>query len=485
MKSILIITDIESTTNFFNLSFKEEFNISTSQSIESAVENYTRELFDYLFIDLINLKGFTNQALTEEGFLAKFQQLEIHYPTSRKIVMAERRLTHECILTLKWGIDNYLNYPLIKEEIRHLIDLEYEILKKEAVTEHFEAKDFKAIHKCLPETKTTAMNEIFEQVKLVAGTKSTILITGESGTGKSVLAKMIHDLSSRRDNKFIAVHCGAIAEGLIESELFGHEKGSFTGAIKRKLGKFELANGGTIFLDEIGTISKATQINLLQVLQERFIQRVGGEEDIPVDVRIIAATNNDLQQSIIDGLFREDLYFRLNVFPIEIPPLRDRKEDISNLSSEILKKLNSLYGKGIQAIDPELEFAFYNYPWPGNIRELENIIERAYVLEKNQVLTLSNIPKAILQKKDLSKEMISSFPSLNLHEARRHTLDIFEKKYLEELLKSAKGNLKSASHLSGVSIRQLHKFISKHNINRKTFCLSFDPEDIEQKSLQL
>jgi transcriptional regulator with GAF, ATPase, and Fis domain len=316
------------------------------------------------------------------------------------------------------------------------------------------------------------MKEIFEQVLSVAQTNTTILITGESGTGKSYLAKKIHDLSSRKKQKLISVHCGAIADSLIESELFGHEKGAFTGAVRRKLGKFELANKGSIFLDEIGTISQSAQINLLQVLQERFFQRVGGEDDVHVDVRIIAATNVDLEQSVSNKNFRQDLFYRLNVFPIEIPPLRSRPEDILDLAHEFLEKLNKLNGKDITSIDPDVEMALTHYQWPGNIRELENIIERAYVLEKTHRLTSDNFPMAIFENDKLAKSIVTLYPSLNLHEARRHTLDSFERNYLNELFRTCKGDLKKASELSGVSIRQLQKFMAKHQINRKDFNFS-------------
>ncbi len=472
MKRMLIITDLESTKSFFKEHFSNQFNLVFALNASDAISNFGKELFEYILIDLLNFKEFKCKELSTELFNQYFSSLERSYPTAKKIFMAERRLTKECVIGIRLGFDNYINYPLIIEEVQYVLDLVDESARREAVSQHFETKILKSIPKYNFDSKSMVMRNIFQQVESVAQTKTTVLITGESGTGKSVLAKTIHDLSSRSNCKFISTHCGAISDGLIESELFGHEKGSFTGAIKRKLGKFELAHNGTIFLDEIGTVSKATQVNLLQVIQERFFQRVGGEEDINIDVRIIAATNIDLKQSVLDNSFREDLYYRLNVFPIEIPPLRERPEDIKELSLQILYRLNCLYNKKIDSIHRDVELAFLGYSWPGNIRELENVIERAYVLEKTNVLSPENFPVEMFQVKEIPKKIINYYPTLNLNEARRHTLDNFEREYLHELFKASQGSLKKASELSGVTIRQLHKFISKHRINRKEFCLT-------------
>jgi len=473
MKTILVISDKEQTKVFFNQYFGKQFNITHDSSIEQGVTTNRKLFFDCIFVDLICFKLDTpHLPLSKDIFEQRFWPLQKYFPSAKKIIMAERKMIQDCILTVKLGIDNYINYPLIADEIQYVIDLSYENLKNKAVAEHFKSKISNATAQFQFSYKSKALEEIYDQVQSVAQTKSTVLITGESGTGKSVLAKKIHDLSNRHNKNFISVHCGAISEGLIESELFGHEKGAFTGAIKRKLGKFELAMGGTIFLDEIGTISKSAQIKLLQVLQERFIQRVGGEENINVDIRIIAATNTDLKKAVENNLFREDLYFRLNVFPIEIPPLRKRPEDINDLSNDILNRLNKTYGKNIDQISAPIKHVLNNYTWPGNIRELENVIERAYVLEKTHILTADNFPLTVFNNKDQPKSIITLFPSLNLNDARRLTLDTFERNYIQELLKTSKGDLKKASEVSGVTIRQLHKFISKHHINRKEFFLS-------------
>ena len=230
--------------------------------------------------------------------------------------------------------------------------------------------------------RSAEMRQVFEMVRQVAPSRSSVLITGESGSGKEMIAEALHYNSPRKDKPFIKLHCAALSESLLESELFGHEKGAFTGAIARKRGRFELANLGTLFLDEIGEINQNVQIKLLRVLEEKKFERVGGEETIEVDVRLIAATNRVLKEAIAKGAFREDLYYRLNVVNIHIPPLRERKEDIPLLVAAFLKEFSQENGKPIEGIDPKARLALYNYSWPGNVRQLRNSIESAVVLSK-------------------------------------------------------------------------------------------------------
>ena len=321
------------------------------------------------------------------------------------------------------------------------------------------------------DTKSEKMENIYRMVKSVAPTKSTVLITGESGTGKSFLAKMIHELSNRRDQNFVSVHCGAIAEGLVESELFGHEKGSFTGAHKQKSGKFELAHNGTIFLDEIGTVNSSIQIKLLQVLQDKTVQKVGAEKLQEVDVRVVAATNINFGELVENGSFREDLFYRLNVFPIEMPPLRERKEDIPSLTRFFMAKFSDEMGKNIEEISEEALAALLRYNWPGNIRELENAIERAYILENSHVLTLESLPAGIV-----ASAAVASVPIVHkntglksLSEMRKSALDSIERTYLKEVLIQTKGKINKSAEIAGVTPRQLHKLLNKHQIQRKDF----------------
>jgi two-component system response regulator HydG len=251
------------------------------------------------------------------------------------------------------------------------------------------------------------MQEIYEFVTDISNTDSTVLIQGESGTGKELIAKAIHFNSTRKNKPFIVANCSAYSQNLLESELFGHEKGAFTGAIRRKIGRFELAHGGTIFLDEIGEISPPTQILLLRVLQDHRFERVGGEETLEIDVRVIAATNKNLTEEMKKGTFREDLYYRLNVIPIFVPPLRERKDDVPLLASHFLKKFSHEKEKNVEGFSPEVMEIFLAHHWPGNIRELENVIEHAVIIAKHEKIVTKDLPQHLLQKPVSGQELIT------------------------------------------------------------------------------
>lgn len=313
------------------------------------------------------------------------------------------------------------------------------------------------------------MKKLYAQLQQVAATSSNIYINGETGTGKSRLAKTIHQISARKKHPFIGIHCGAIPDSLLESELFGYEKGAFTDAHEAKLGKFELANHGTIFLDEVGTMPTVAQIKLLQIIQERKNTRIGSVEDLPIDVRVISASNENLQQLCNEGKFRKDLYYRLNVFPITLPPLRDRKEDIPLLTEEILARLNTQHNKAITKINTKSMDLLLKYPWPGNIRELENILERAYILETTDTLEPSNFPSEF----DLLSRIDNPDPAIDakrtLKEIRHIETSRIEKLYLQTLLTETKGRIEPTARLAGITPRQLHKLLTKHAIKKETF----------------
>jgi transcriptional regulator with GAF, ATPase, and Fis domain len=317
-------------------------------------------------------------------------------------------------------------------------------------------------------TSNPAMRAVLRKVGAVAPTESTVLLTGETGTGKNVLARIIHYQSRRRDFPLVSVQCSAIVETLLESELFGHEKGAFTGAIRRKLGKFEIAHRGSIFLDEIGTISLSAQVRLLRVLEEREFSRVGGEDTVHVDVRIIAATNSDLKHLIAEGTFRNDLYYRLNVFPVEVPPLRERLEDIPDLVEVFLKRLEKVYRKGIRKVDAGVVEAFQRYAWPGNIRELENVVERAYILGTPPVLWAENFGSEVLgaQGGTMPLEISSEKP---LSQVREDAVRVVEAGYLRALLSRHRGRINESAKAAGVGSRQIRKLLRKHGIRKEEF----------------
>ena len=319
-------------------------------------------------------------------------------------------------------------------------------------------------------TASSAMREVLRKAMRVAPTRTTVLLTGETGVGKGTLARLLHHHSNRADKPFIAVHCGAIPEHLVESELFGHERGAFTGAVRRRLGKFEVAAGGTIFLDEIGTVSHATQIRLLGVLQDRVFQRVGGEKDVPADVRVIAATNEDLERACREGGFRTDLFYRLNVFPLDIPPLRKRLKDLPQLCETILARLAPEEIGRASSVAPEVLRAFAAYPWPGNVRELENVLERALILESSDEdeLSLASFPPEIAAG-------VAQPPSMRLDlarplaEVRRTIADEAERRYLAETLRRTGGCIGETARAAGITPRQLHKLMCKHGLRKESY----------------
>ncbi|MPL91877.1 Regulatory protein AtoC [bioreactor metagenome] len=303
--------------------------------------------------------------------------------------------------------------------------------------------------------KSQKMVELMDTVSQVAPTKASVLITGESGVGKELVADAIHELSNRSKGPFIKVHCAALTASLLESELFGHEKGSFTGAVKEKKGRFELADGGTIFLDEIGEIDAQTQVKLLRVLQERQFERVGGEKSITVDVRIVCATNRDLPKEIEKGNFREDLYYRLNVVHLDVPPLRERKDDIPLLMTSFLQQFNSENGRSIEAFSNQAKRALLGYEWPGNIRELRNCIESAVVLARTSIIEVEDLPVHIGKAQNASS--VSLEVGITLAEA--------EKQLIISTLASCAGNKTKAAEVLGIGRKTLHRKLQEYHID--------------------
>ncbi|MCF7933365.1 MAG: sigma-54 dependent transcriptional regulator [Spirochaetia bacterium] len=302
--------------------------------------------------------------------------------------------------------------------------------------------------------KSANMRKMMDAIKQVADTKASVLITGESGVGKELVADALHDLSSRADGPYVKVHCAALSESLLESELFGHEKGSFTGALSQKKGRFELADKGTIFLDEIGEINAQVQVKILRVLQEKTFERVGGETTIHVDTRIISATNRDLKEEIADGSFREDLFYRLNVVNIEVPSLRERKEDIPLLMTSFLHEFNEENGRSVEGFSPKAQSIMYRYSWPGNIRELRNCIESALVMCRGSVIDVDDLPLTV--RSGVTDDQISIPLGVSLSEA--------EKDIIKATLAFCKGNKSKAAEVLGIGRKTLHRKIQEYQL---------------------
>ena len=311
--------------------------------------------------------------------------------------------------------------------------------------------------------KSAKIVEVFDTIRKIADSFSTVMVTGESGTGKELVAQAIHVNSPRRDKPFISVNCGAIPEGLMESELFGHVKGAFTGAVVNKVGLFSAADGGTLFLDEITEIPSLLQVKLLRAIQEREIRRVGDTKDIKVDVRLIAATNKDLESAVGSGTLREDLFYRLNVIPIHIPSLRERVEDIPLLVAHFLQKFGKALGKDVRGVSQEALALLEQYHWPGNIRELENVVERALVLGTGEVLTGESLPESVRRQREPRGSDLE-FPEEGL--PLDATLDQIEMKLIQKALERTNGVQTRAAELLRLSVRQFRYKLQKHNLGR-------------------
>ncbi|MGD8562709.1 MAG: sigma-54 dependent transcriptional regulator [Desulfarculaceae bacterium] len=467
MKLVLIATENQDSAKSISCCLDEGYKVKQAGSLGEALRLLAKDHFDYAFVDL----AFLSQGSSPDeprhlcSALKAFRNSSHTVPL---IILASPQDIRATVSAVKQGADDYLICPIEPSEVALVIENLAEQAQIESELEYLRNSFWKTDPQDLVQTRSPLMCEVYRKVESVAPTRATVLISGETGTGKSLLAKLIHTHGSRAGGPFVEVHCGAIHDNLVESELFGHEKGSFTGAERRKLGKFEIADRGTIFLDEVGTISPSAQIKLLQVLQEGAFSQVGGEATLEVDVRVIAASNEDLASKVQDRSFRSDLYYRLNVFAIELPPLRDRPEDIPHLVDFFLQRLEGLYGKGINGIDPEVKASLCEYSWPGNIRELENLLERAYILERSSKLSAASFPPD-LNLAGLSSVQNQPNTALSLTEVRRLAMEQVEKSYLLQLLGEKKGRIDQSAAQAGVTPRQLHNLMAKYGLNRRDF----------------
>mgnify|MGYP005839046987 FL=1 len=464
MQNILVISRDPAIIKPFQESCVGDCQPYQASSLLEGIDSLRSGGSDLVFIDM----GILADAARSSGYKAVLQSFWMIVPNLEVVIMTSQDMLREAVQAVKQGAGDYITYPVITEEIRLVAASLRQSQKVQTELDYLREEFWDQESLDIVQTKCPAMRKVFADVRSVSPTRSTVLLTGETGTGKGVLAKVIHKHSNRKDAQFVSVHCGAIPDTLLESELFGHEKGAFTGAIKRKLGKFEIAQGGTIFLDEIATITPSAQIKLLHVLQDGVFQRVGGEEDIQANVRIIAATNDDLKRLCNSNDFRSDLYYRLNVFPINLPPLRHRKEDIARLVEFFINRLNRFHGKEISHIHPQVPQAFLNYSWPGNIRELENIMERAYILEKSTTMLPESFPAELFGQQDGGPRLPLN-TRLTLAEVRRRAVQEVERCYLQETLAENRGMIKKSAAAAGISSRQLHKLMSRYGLRKEEF----------------
>jgi DNA-binding NtrC family response regulator len=376
------------------------------------------------------------------------------YPGIPVIVLTGHGTIEDAVAAMRSGAFDFLTKPVNLDHLSILVKRALETRELARKNRELEAevdsqRRTSSIIGKSPETK-----KYMDLIRKVAPTRASVLVTGESGVGKELVADAIHNLSPRRDGPLVKVHCAALAESLLESELFGHEKGAFTGASARKRGRFELADKGTLFLDEIGEINQNVQIKILRVLQERRFERVGGEETVEVDVRIVAATNRDLKEEIRKGSFREDLYYRLNVVNIRVPPLRERRDDIPLLAMSFLKEFAAENGKAIEGFDPKARQAIYAYPWPGNVRELRNSIESAVVMASNAHIGLDDLPPNVR----------SSGEERDVRVPVGSTLEEAEKILIRETLAAQGGNKSKTAETLGIGRKTLYQKIEEYGL---------------------
>ncbi len=480
MAKLLIVDDDLSLREFLTLFLKREgYEVEVAANGQRALELLLQEPFDLVLTDM---------RMPRMGGLDLLDAVRERGIQTQVIVMTAYSTTDTALEAMRKGAYDYIVKPFQLAEVKVILA---KCLEKSALV-----RENQALKKTLAQTAgprrtqfvytSKAMDDVVRLIKRVARTPSSILVLGESGTGKELVARMLHAESGREQKAFVAINCGAIPEQLMESELFGHVKGSFTGATKDKKGLFEAAHGGTLFLDEIGELTLGLQVKLLRVLQERVVTPVGDTREIPVDVRVVAATHQDLRQRVQDGLFRADLYFRLNVIELRMPPLRERREDIEPLAMHFLTVLNQRMGCSFAGFDPEALSVLESLPYPGNVRELENIIERAVALETADRITTAHLPdpgsRELLRQSQPIRPVEIALPATPPEAVQRAVaaidawfsqpdatiemellVDRFERGILESALRHSGGNKTEAARLLGMTFRSMRYKLAKND----------------------
>lgn len=448
--------------------------VSTATNHYELVMKCQESRFDAVFIDLDHPRS---------GSFEEIEQFRVISPSIKCFVFTSLPQWEQAVQAIKSGADDYLPKPPPPEKIASILQCLSRRPSPKPCADHH-ALEFQKSKRIIGSSQ--AINRVYDLILKLARVETSVLIRGESGTGKELVAQALHYNSARKQGPFVAVNCGAIPENLIESELFGYEKGTFTGADRKRLGKFQFANGGSIFLDEIGDVSPQMQVKLLRVLQERKITPVGSNQEIPVDVRIISATNRNLEKMMQEGKLRSDLYYRLNVMPIVLPPLRERREDIEPLAGFMIEKFNRLHERDIKRLSEEALGALQQYDWPGNIRELENVIEHAFIIEGSDTIHTDSLPPHMLEGRfaaptpqieafriegeeeapvDSFEGFMSDAQSLKYPELKEQ----FEKEFIKRALKAFNGRINQTAEQTQMTKVTLLRKLEKYNINPKEF----------------
>jgi len=448
---VLVVDDEQSMRDLLAIMLRQTgYDVSLADGGETAIERLKAETFDLVVTDL---------RMRKVDGLAVLRAAKEHSPRTVVLVVTAYASTETAVEAMKLGAYDYVTKPFKLDELKVTVSnaLERRRLQDENLALKRQLHRERGFENFVG--RSPKMLEVFETIRKIADSGSTVMITGESGTGKELVAQALHWESGRRDGRFVSVNCGAVPETLMESELFGHVKGAFTGAVANNEGLFAAADGGTLFLDEITEIHQNVQVKLLRAIQERQIRRVGDTKDIKVDARLIAASNRDLGRAMTDGVLREDLFYRLNVIPIHLPPLRDRREDLPLLVSSFIKKLSREVGRTIHGVSPEALAVLEQYHWPGNIRELQNVIERAIVLGSSDVLEPDALPLNLRQPRD-RHDVPLELPADGID--LEATLDQIEHRYMRLALERVGGVQTRAAELLRVSFRQFRYKLQKH-----------------------
>jgi DNA-binding NtrC family response regulator len=458
--TILVIDDEPATLKVMEANLRREgYAVCLAADGQAGLAQLTSQPIDVVIADYMmpNLDGI--------ALLEKIRALGLDTPLI--IITAYGSIEH-AVKAMQLGAVNYLAKPINYDELMVVLQktLEQSHLKKEVERLRREVSARYSFSNIVG--KSAAMQSIYDLIGDLVNTDATVLIQGETGTGKELIAKAIHYNSSRRDLPFVGVSCAAIPDTLLESELFGHEKGAFTGALKTRIGRFEQADGGTIFLDEIGDIPLTTQAKLLRVLQEREFERVGGNDTVHVNVRLISATNKDLRKAIQQNIFREDLFYRLNVVLITVPPLRGRLEDLPLLAFHFLQMYAGRFNKAVNDIEPAAIQLLVQQRWPGNVRELENVIERAVILEKSEALTKETIARC-LQPGEQSSFHFFIYENLPFRNAKQDLLDRFEREYISRLLEKHHGSIVNAAREAELDYKNFFEKMKRHGLSKWDF----------------
>jgi len=455
MERLLVIDDDPNVLEVMVTVLKGKgYDVDSAPNGKLGIKALENDTYDLVLTDLM---------MPDVSGMDILYQVVAQSPKSKCIILTGHATIKSSVEAIKKGAFDYITKPITASELLVVVEKALQFKQLEQENERLRRELRKKFgHEHIIGT-SKSMENIFDLIEKVADTDTTILITGASGTGKELIARAIHYDSSRSDKPMVVINCGAIPEALLESELFGHEKGSYTGAYKSRNGRFEMANGGTIFLDEIGEMSPALQVKLLRVLQDQKFERVGGTKTIHVDVRIIAATNKNLTAAINNGTFREDLYYRLNVIPIKVPPLKQKKSDIPLLISHFLNIFQEKRERKITGLSPEAMATMIDYSWPGNVRELENVIKRITILCEHQVAQLEDLPEHIVQ------DSYSSLPmDTEILETEGMSLDKvvkdYEKKLIIGALEKSNGVKSKAARLLNIKRTTLVEKIKKQNI---------------------